>query len=146
MSTYASKPAAVSRSAEDIFARFSDMTRLQEQLDRLPADQRAKVGEVEFTPDSMKISTPQVGDIKFVILRREAPATADGTLGKVVFGTESSPVPLTMEVDITPVDVASCSVTTQIDVELPVFARAIVGPQLQKAADRFGELISGLAM
>lgn len=138
MATYKSKPAKIDRPAEEIYARFSDMSRLQETLDKLPADQREKIGQVEFTHDSIRISTAQVGDITFKVKEKVEPT-------KIVFGTESSPVPLTMEVDIKPVSAAASEVETVIDVEIPAIVRPIIGPQLQKAADKFGELISGLS-
>lgn len=138
MATYKSKPAKIDRPAQEIFARFSDMSRLQETLDKLPADQRDKIGQVEFTQDSIRITTSQVGDILFKVKEKVEPT-------KIVFGTESSPVPLTMAVDIKPLTDTTSEVETVIDVEIPAIVRPIIGPQLQKAADKFGELISGLS-
>lgn len=138
MATYKSKPAKVNRSAEDLYSRFSDMSALQEQLNNLPEEQRKQIGDVEFTADTLRITTPQVGEIAFEIKERIAPS-------KIVFGTASSPVPLTMEVYIAPDGPAASEVTTVIDVEIPAIVRPIIGPQLQKAADKFGELISGLS-
>lgn len=138
MATYKSKPAKVNRSAEDIYSRFSDMSKLQEQMENLPEEQRSQIGDVVFTADSLKITTPQVGEIAFEIKERVEPS-------KIVFGTASSPVPLTMEVNIEPAGADASEVTTVIDVEIPAIVRPIIGPQLQKAADKFGELISGLS-
>jgi hypothetical protein len=137
MATYKSKPARINRSARDIYDRFSDMSRLQSALDQLPEEQRQQIGEVVFTADSLKIVTPQVGEISFVIKERVEPS-------RIVFGTASSPVPLTMSVDFNEVEHNVTDVTTCIDVEIPAIVRPMVGPQLQKAADKFGELISGL--
>ena len=138
MATYKSKPQLINRSADELFDRFSDLSRLQEALDTLPEEQRAKVGQVEFTPDSIRITTPQVGDIAFNVIERIRPT-------KVVFGTQSSPVPMTMDVDITPMGDASCEVVSSINVEIPAMLRPLIGPQLQKATDKFGELIAGLS-
>ena len=65
--------------------------------------------------------------------------------GKLVFGTKSSPVPMKMELLIKPLGADFSEVTSQIDVEIPAMLRPLVGPQLQKAADKFGELIAGLS-
>lgn len=137
MAQYKSKPAVINRPAAELFERFTDLSRLQEALDRLPADQREKVGSVEFTADSFKIQTPQVGDITFRVMERHAPE-------RIVFGTESSPVPLTLALDIIPAGDASSTVTAAIDVEIPAMLRPLVGPQLQKAADQLGSLIATL--
>lgn len=138
MATYKSKPQTINRSADELFDRFSDLSRLQSALDTLPEEQRAKVGDVQFTPDSIKIVTPQVGEIAFNVIERVRPV-------KVVFGTQSSPVPMTMDVDITPRGEGESEVVTSINVEIPAMLRPLIGPQLQKATDKFGELISGLS-
>lgn len=138
MATYKSKPQTISRPAEELFDRFSDLSRLQGALDGLTPDQRAQVGDVEFTADGIRIVTPQVGEIAFTVRERVRPS-------KVVFGTQSSPVPLTMEVDIRPVDATTSEVQTVIDVEIPAMLRPFIGPQMQKAADKFGELMTGLS-
>lgn len=139
MATYKSKPARIERPAEEIFARFSDMSRLQDTLNQLPEEQRKQIGDVEFTKDSIRIVTPQVGEIGFKVQELVAPS-------KIVFGTESSPVPLTMQVNIRPSGDQASEVETVIDVEIPAIVRPIIGPQLQKAADKFGELISELSL
>lgn len=138
MATYKSKPQTINRSADELFDRFSDLSRLQSALDTLPEEQRAKVGDVQFTPDSIKIVTPQVGEIAFNVIERVRPV-------KVVFGTQSSPVPMTMDVDITPRGEGESEVVTSINVEIPAMLRPLIGPQLQNATDKFGELISGLS-
>ena len=126
------------RSAEDLFDTFSDFTNLQNSLDNLTEEQRSQIGNVQFTSDSIKIVTPQVGEIEFHVTERQRP-------GKLVFGTKSSPVPMKMELLITPLGADFAEVTSQIDVEIPAMLRPLVGPQLQKAADKFGELIAGLS-
>ena len=138
MATYKSKPQTVGRSADELFDRFSDLSRLQSALDSLTEEQRAKVGDVQFTADSIRIVTPQVGEIAFNVIDRQRPT-------KVVFGTQSSPVPMTMDVNITPKGNDASEVVTAINVEIPAMLRPLIGPQLQKATDKFGELIAGLS-
>lgn len=138
MSKYSSKPVTVSRPAQEIYDKFNDLTVFGSQLDRLPQEQRAQVGDVKFEHDSISINTPQIGELKFVVTERVCPS-------RVVFGTSSSPVPLTMRIDIAPVSDHSAEVTTVIDVEIPAMLRPFVGPKLQQAAEKFGELISNLS-
>lgn len=138
MATFKSPKTEIGKSAVELFDRFSDLSNLQTVLDGLSPEQRSQVGDVEFTADSLKIVTPQVGAIEFTVVDRVRPS-------KIVFGTKSSPVPLSMELDIEPTGEASSSVQTLIEVEIPAMLRPLIGPQLQKAADKFGELISGLS-
>ena len=129
MATFKSPKTEIGKSADELFDRFSDLSNLQTVLDGLSPEQRSQVGDVEFTADSLKIVTP---------VDRVRPS-------KIVFSTKSSPVPLSMELDIEPSGENSSSVQTLIEVEIPAMLRPLIGPQLQKAADKFGELISGLS-
>ena len=138
MATYKSTPQTINRPQEELFDRFSDLSHLQQALDTLTPEQRAQVGDVEFTADTIKIVTPQVGAIEFNVQKRERPS-------HIVFGTASSPVPLTMTMDIKAVSDTASEVETLINVDIPAMLRPLIGPQLQKAADKFGELIAGLS-
>ena len=138
MATYKSTPQTINRPQEELFDRFSDLSHLQQALDTLTPEQRAQVGDVEFTADTIKIVTPQVGTIEFNVQKRERPS-------RIVFGTASSPVPLTMTMDIKAVSDTASEVETLINVDIPAMLRPLIGPQLQKAADKFGELIAGLS-
>ncbi|MDE6318014.1 MAG: hypothetical protein K2L73_06405 [Muribaculaceae bacterium] len=138
MSRYESKPVTVDKPVDEMFNRFSDLTFFETQLEQLPEDKRAQLGEVHFAADSISIVTPQVGELKFEVIERHAP-------DKIVFGSPSSPVPLTMSVNFKAVTKSSTEVSTVIDVEIPAMLRPFVGPKLQQAADKFGEMISNLS-
>ena len=137
MSTYTSKPAIVNRPADELSAKFSDFTKLQETLEQLSNDQKAQVGDVSFTEDSIKISTPQVGEIVLKAVER--------TSSRVRLEAQSSPVPMNLIVDFKAVSADTTEVTGTIDVDLPMMLRPLVGPTLQKAADQFGSLFANLA-
>ena len=65
MSRYESKTVTVQKPICEMFSRFSDLSFFEKQLEQLPEEQRAKLGEVHFAPDSISIVTPQVGELKF---------------------------------------------------------------------------------
>ncbi len=138
MSTYKSKPVTVNRPAGQLFDRFSDLSFLQERMHELPAEELARVGEVKFDSDSLTIVTPQMGEIKFSVLERVAP-------NKIVFGAAGSPIPITMTVTFTPLGEEQTEVVSAIDIEIPAMLRPFIGPKLQQASDKFGELISQLS-
>lgn len=138
MSKYSSKPAVVNRPIGELYARFNDLSFFGEKINELPAEQVEKIGDVSFTADSISINTPQIGTLTFSIVERVEPT-------KVVFGSPGSPVPLTMSVDFKAIDETSTEVSTVIDVEIPMMLRPLVGPKLQEAADKFGEMMTNLA-
>lgn len=137
MATYTSKPAVVGRPADAIAANFADFRALEERLGQMPAEERQKVGDVKFEQDAIVITTPQVGAITLRAVER--------TPRKVVMKAENSPVPMSITVDIEPIDADSCEVIGKMDVEIPAMLRPLVGPALQKAVDQFGNLFASLA-
>lgn len=137
MAIYTSKPVSVPVPIDTLFGKFSDLSQLQTLLDKLPQETREKIGDVSFTADSIKINTPQVGEISFIVMERQAP-------GKIVFGTDKSPVPLTLTAHLKSENADSTEVYAETDVQIPVFLKPMVGGMMQKATDQFGQLISQL--
>lgn len=138
MATYTSKPTTVASPIDRLYERLSDLTNLEQRLQQLPPEQLAKIGEVHFTPDSMSIITPQVGELKFQVTERHAP-------DHLAFSAVSSPLPLLMSINLKEVDAASTEVTAAIDVEIPAMLRPLVGGKIQEAADKFGQLMGQLS-
>lgn len=137
MAKYSSKSVTINRPAEAIAGQFSDFRKLQGALDNLTPEEKAKVGDVSFTEDSIKISTQQVGDIVFKVSKRTPEA--------ICLQAEKSPVPMNLILEMKPVDAESTELTGVIDVDIPVMLRPLVGPTLQKAADQFGSLFARFA-
>lgn len=135
---FTGKPVTIPAAPEEIFAKFDDLTQLQALLDKLPEEQKQKIGNVSFTTDSILIQTSQVGEIKFVVKERVRPS-------RIVFGTESSPVPLTLTAKLTPVGTGSTEILAETDVNIPPMLKPMVGGMMQKATDQFGALIGQLA-
>lgn len=137
MATYTGKPVTIGCQAADLFDRFSSMDTLQQKIENLPDEVKQQLGEMRFEKDRLVIVTPQVGEIAFRVKERNAPSD-------VVFTAEGSPVPLDMTVNFTPLSDTSTEVVTRIDIDIPPMLRPMVGPHLQKAADKFGELMANL--
>lgn len=137
MARYSSKPVTISRPASEIAAKFSDFTVLNERLEQMPEERRRAIGDVEFTADTICINTPQMGQIRLKAVERNDEST--------VLEAEGSPLQLQLIISYKPVDETHTEVEGAIDVEIPAMIRPMVGPPLQKAADKFGELFAELA-
>lgn len=135
MAKYQSQTVELDRPRHEAYERLSDLSRLQGALDALPAEQREKLGDVRFDHDSITISTAQVGEIRFAITDR----TPDRQL---VFGTPSSPVPLSLAVNLSDgVDPARSQGQVVIDVDIPMMLKPLIGGKMQQAADQMANLI-----
>ena len=137
MAKYTSKPTVVERPAADLAAKFADFRELQQKLDELPAEQRARIGEVAFSGDTITIITPQVGEIALKAVERSAE--------RVVLAAEKSPVPMKLEITFKSLSADSTEMQGAIDVDIPMMLKPLIGPTLQRAADQFGELFANLA-
>lgn len=114
--------------------KFADLSKLSEAIDKLPDDQRARIGDVQFGTDTLTINTPQVGAIQFQVIER--------TPQRVVFSAVGSPLPLQMALNLNAIDAAQTEMVTSIDVDIPLMLRPMVSGPLQKAADQFNELLA----
>lgn len=137
MAKYSSKPTVVALSTDALDAKFSDFSTMQAKLDDLTPEQRAKVGDIRFTNDSIEISTQQVGAITLRAVERRP--------GHVRLQAENSPVPMSINILYTPQSADSSEIVGEMDVDLPAMLRPLVGPTLQKAVDQFGTLFASLA-
>jgi hypothetical protein len=130
MTTYSSKPTEVAMPVSSVYERVSNPAAFQERLDALPEEVRAKLGAVRFTEDSIIITAAPMGDMVLKITERVA---------------ESAPVPLIMSINLDAKTPESTEIVTAIDVEIPAMLRPMVGPKLQEAADKFGDMVKNLA-
>lgn len=137
MATFTGKPVTVDRPAAEVADKFGDLTRLQEVMDQLPEDQRAKIGDVTLDKDSININTAQVGKICFTVTER--------TSSRVVFTAQGAPVPLKLILDLKALTPEQTEMLVKMDVDIPPFLKPMVGGAMQKAVDQFGQLMQKLA-
>ena len=136
MAKYTSAPVTVAKDAGTIADKFADLSVFESSLDELPESEREKIGNVSFSPDSITIKTPQVGDITMKVVERST--------SKIAMQAVGSPVPLSLSVVLNPVGVDSTEITAVIEVEIPAMLRPLIGGAMQKAADQFGALMGKL--
>lgn len=137
MSKFTSKPAIVELSTATLDEKFSDFSAMESKLAEMPEDQRAKIGDISFTNDSIIITTPQVGAITLRAVERKP--------GLVKLQAENSPVPMGINIVYQAAGEGKSEVTGEMEVELPMMLRPLVGPTLQKAVDQFGTIFASLA-
>jgi len=136
MSQYKSKAVTIGRPVEFIAGKFDDLSAFSGSLANMPQNERERIGDVSFDKDSITIDTKQVGKIIFKISQR--------TSSRIVMNAVGSPVPLDLIVNLTPLGPDATEVITEIDVEIPAMLRPLIGGAMQKAVDRFGELMGML--
>lgn len=102
----------------------------------MPADERAKIGDVELTQDSIILKTQQVGNITLKITERSPE--------RVVFTAVNAPAKMDLLINLKALSADSTELTAAMDVDIPPFLKSMVGGSLQKAVDQFGGLMGRL--
>lgn len=138
MTTYSSKTIELQMPVEAVYARISDIGGFQSRIDQLPEEVRSKIGSVRFTDDSIIINAAPMGDMVLKVTERIPEK-------RVAFTAHGAPVPLVMAINLEAVGEDRTNVTTSIDVEIPAILKPMVGPKLQEAAEKFGDMIRNLA-
>lgn len=133
MAQYKSRAVTLNRPASYIVDKFADLTSFGEAVERIPAAERAKIGDVSFDKDSITLNTRQVGSIVFKVVRLDPECIEMNAVG--------SPVPLKMFVNLTDKGADSTEIVTAVDVDIPPMLRPLVGGALQKAVDQVGDLL-----
>lgn len=136
MATFSGKPVVLDRPAAEIADKFADLTQLQPMLDALPEEERAKIGDITLTRDDIVMQTPQVGAITLRVVER--------TPQIIRFNAMGAPVAMSLLVHLTDKG-QSTEVLSEMEVDIPIFLKAMLGGTLQKAADQFSDLITRLA-
>lgn len=138
MAKYTGKPFRVNMAADRLFERVSNLSDLQSRMDQLPDDLRAKMGTVNFPDaDTLAFTAPGVGEMKFRIVERTAPS-------RVKFLADTGMVPINVIIDLAEAGTDATDVTATIDADIPMMLKPLVGPKLQEAADKFGEMFGQL--
>lgn len=134
MSKYSGKPFVVDKPAQEIADKFADLTALNQWVEKLPAEEREKLGGVSFTADSISVDTKQIGTMTFVVAERTAQA--------VKFKASGLPVALDLTIDLKPISEDKTNATCSIDIELPAMLRPMIAPQLGKAVDMLSDVVA----
>ncbi len=136
MATYTGKPVEINRPRAEVFQKLSNLGDYQKYIDQLPEEIKNKIGDVRFTPDAIVITAAPVGEITLGVTdRREAESMS--------FAAQNSPVPLTVDVNLTDAGekADATMLTASINVEVPAMLKPLVAPKMTEAAERLGEML-----
>lgn len=144
MAIYSSDSVTLSSSAENVYSKFSNLENLRALLDKVPADsipddKRAMYESITITPDSITVPGGPVGALSFKVVEKCEPSL-------IRLNGEGSPVPLTLSMNITPVNADSCKVKVDIDIALPAMLKPMVGGHIQKMADQFSQVLKAIPL
>lgn len=132
MSKYESGVKHIPHTQAAVYATLSDLSNINKVKDRIPAD---KVQDLTFDTDTVSVSVPPVGKVTLRIVERDEPKC-------VKFEAENSPVPLTLWVQMLPVDETSSKMRVTVKADIPIFLKPMVGNKLQEGVDKIADVLA----
>ncbi|MBR5087687.1 MAG: hypothetical protein IKX31_11865 [Muribaculaceae bacterium] len=140
MENYKSDSVIIDHNIEVIYSKLSDPSvfkaHIDQNIDRLPDEAREHLDKVKFEEDGISIDSP-MGAMKLSVSDSVAP-----TMVKYV--AQSSPVPFGLTVNLEAIDEEHTQSIAEINIELPMMLRAMVGSKLEEGAKKLGEMIAKL--
>ncbi len=91
-----------------------------------------------FDNDKITIKGAPMGDIELAVTERIENK-------RMALTAQKAPVPIIMSINLEEQGADKTQVVTSIDVEMPAMLKPMVGPKLQEAAEKFGDMIKNLA-
>lgn len=135
MAQFESSVKMVPAPVETIFNTLSDLNNLEKIKDKIPAD---KVKDFSFDADSCSFSVTPVGNLKVVVIEREPYKT-------IKFGTENSPVPFFMWIQLLPVTDNESKMKLTVKAELNPFIHKMIAKPLQEGLEKMAEVLSNIS-
>ncbi len=131
MAKFESNIKQIAYSQEAVYRCISDLSNIEKIRDRIPAD---KFEKLAFTSDEITIGSP-VGEVTMKIIERDEPKC-------VKFQTVQSPVPMTMWVQMLPVEEQTSKIRVTIDADVPIFLKGMVSKPLQEAVEKIADALA----
>jgi len=126
MAQFESTVKMVPAPVETIFNTLSDLNNLE------------KIKDFSFDADSCSFSVTPVGSLKVVVIEREPYKT-------IKFGTENSPVPFFMWIQLLPVTDNESKMKLTVKAELNPFIHKMIAKPLQEGIEKMAEVLSNIS-
>lgn len=140
MDSYKSDKVVIDHNINLIYGKLSDpsmfKSQMEKNMDRVPDEAREHLDKVKFEEDGISIDSP-MGAVKLSVSESVEP-------NLVKYVAESSPVPFGLTVNLEAIDQDHTNAIAEINIELPLMVRAMVGSKLAEGAQKMGEVLAKL--
>ncbi len=140
METYKSDKVVIDHNINLIYSKLSNPSlfkdKMEKNMDRIPDEAREHLDKVKFEDDGISIDSP-MGALKLSVSESVEPSL-------VKYVAESSPVPFGLTVNLEAIDDNHTNAVAEINIELPLMLRAMVGGKLSEGAQKMGEMLTKL--
>ena len=143
MTTYSSKEITLPASADVVFEKLSNLQNLRSLLDKVPVDKvpedkRHMFENITITEDSIEVPGGPMGSLRFKVTEKTAPSYI-----KLI--GEGMPIEMNLAMNVKPVSENSSLAKVDINIDIPALLKPMVGGQIQKMADQFGDVLGAIS-
>lgn len=118
----------------DKVSNLSHLAQFQDRLNELPQD-KIKVEDIQFDADSVSFSVSPVGRLELRIIEREEPKC-------VKFEATTSPIPLTLWIQIVPTAAEACKIKLTLRTELNIFIKGMIQKPLKEGLEKLADMLA----
>lgn len=139
MANYKSSEITLPAAADTVYEKMSNLDNLKGILsnvpvDKIPEDKREMFENVKITSDSISVPGGPVGDLTFRITEKKSPSL-------IRLEAEGSPIPLGIAMHIAEDGPSSSKAFVDVDIDIPMMLKPMIGGQIQKMADQFAQVL-----
>ena len=142
MSKYSSGNVTLHAPAEKVYAKLSNLENLRSMLDQVPADRipedkRHMFENLKITQDSIEVPGGPMGSLTFRVVERKEPSL-------IKLQGEGVPMKMELLLHLKPKGGDETEAKVDLDIDLPLMLRPLVGGQIQKVAEQFGSVLGSI--
>lgn len=135
METYESNVVEIQASAQQIFAKLSNLENLQPLLANLPAEATEKVKDIAITADTCKFTIENFGQMGFKIIEREPNKT-------IKFTGDNTPVEVYLWIQLVEKEAYLSKMKVTLKADVPFMLKMMVGSKLKDGVNQIATLLS----
>ena len=142
MALYSSNKVTINSSAVSVYDKLTNLENLQTLLEKVPAnqipeDKRQMFENIKITPDTIEVPGGPMGNLIFRVTERKAPSM-------IKLNGEGIPIDMALILHISPLTDTTSEAKVDIDINLPAMLKPMVGGQIQKIANQFGDVLGAI--
>ena len=142
MSIYSSDKITLNAPANTVYDKLANLENLKGMLDKVPADRipedkRQMFENIRITPDTIEVPGGPMGNLLFRVTERKAPSL-------IKLQGEGIPVEMSLALHLEPLSDTSSTAKVDLDINLPAMLKPMIGGQIQKIANQFGEVLGAI--
>ncbi|MBO7468321.1 MAG: SRPBCC family protein [Bacteroidaceae bacterium] len=138
MNQFESNVKQIPYSQQRVYDKLSDLSNLEQFTELLQQEQekaKIKIEDLAFDSDSISCSVSPVGKLELRIVEREEPKC-------VKFEATTSPIPLTLWIQILPVTEETSKMKLTLRTELNIFLKGMLQKPLKEGVEKLAEMLS----